>query len=362
MRTSDTVCSDVSLHYFTATLLITEPCVANGFDNIHFLNGVMDDEDLLKIGIVDFSHRRTIMEAMKSLPACPRLSDLAATAKPESLTDWLKLICLLEYFPVFQQNGFDSMERLHMLWEVELTSVLKINSLGHRKRILASLKEDVKEPEMGEQTESTNLETSSAHLEQQLAELKLYCPDEKPDQPIALTRSRKYTNELMATAEQMVANAKEVKIKKVICSTSVSFTVVCLISTNLETSSAHLEQQLAELKLYCPDEKPDQPIALTRSRKYTNELMATAEQMVANAKEILVSNHEMRNISYITQDPEDRRVFAYIAKDAKTDKHYCHVFRMDVIPLSDEVTMTIGQAFELAFNMFVHVKDRPPQH
>ena len=39
----------------------------------------------------------------------------------------------------------------------------------------------------------------------------------------------------------------------------------------------------------------------------------------------------MRNISYITQDPEDRRVFAYIAKDAKTDKHYCHVFRMDVI-------------------------------
>ena len=63
------------------------------------------------------------MEAMKSLPACPRLSDLAATAKPESLRDWLNLICLLEYFPVFQQNGFDSMERLHMLWEVELTSV-----------------------------------------------------------------------------------------------------------------------------------------------------------------------------------------------------------------------------------------------
>ena len=45
----------------------------------------------------------------------------------------------------------------------------------------------------------------------------------------------------------------------------------------------------------------------------------------------MVSHHEMRNISYITQDPEDRRVFAYIAKDAKTDKHYCHVFRMDVI-------------------------------
>ena len=43
----------------------------------------------------------------------------------------------------------------------------------------------------------------------------------------------------------------------------------------------------------------------------------------------MVSYHDMRNISYITQDPEDKRVFAYIAKDAKTDKHYCHVFRVE---------------------------------
>ena len=49
----------------------------------------------------------------------------------------------------------------------------------------------------------------------------------------------------------------------------------------------------------------------------------------AFSSKIMVSYHEMRNISYITQDPEDRRVFAYIAKDSKTDKHYCHVFRVD---------------------------------
>ena len=45
--------------------------------------------------------------------------------------------------------------------------------------------------------------------------------------------------------------------------------------------------------------------------------------------QIMVSYHDMRNISYITQDPEDRKVFAYIAKDAKTEKHYCHVFRVE---------------------------------
>ena len=62
------------------------------------------------------------MEALKFLPACPRLSDLDTT-KPDSLKDWLELICLSEYFDVFYHNGFNSMERLHMLWEVELTSV-----------------------------------------------------------------------------------------------------------------------------------------------------------------------------------------------------------------------------------------------
>ena len=62
------------------------------------------------------------MEAVKSLPPCLRLSDPAIT-KPESLEDWLELIRLPEYFDVFQHNGFTSMDRVHMLWELELTSV-----------------------------------------------------------------------------------------------------------------------------------------------------------------------------------------------------------------------------------------------
>lgn len=36
-------------------------------------------------------------------------------------------------------KNFDTMERVLKLWEVELTSVLDITAVGHRKRILASL-------------------------------------------------------------------------------------------------------------------------------------------------------------------------------------------------------------------------------
>ncbi|RMX60043.1 hypothetical protein pdam_00004489 [Pocillopora damicornis] len=205
-----------------------ESClVANGFDNII-----------------------TIMEAVKTLKPCPRLND-PASAKPESLEDWLELLSLSEYYDVFQHNGFTYMERIHRLWEVELTSVLEINSLGHRKRIMASLKKEAKKKEREEPLENTKLEDSSAALEVQLAELKMYCPDEKP------------------------------------------------------------------------------PTITTAGATTEDDLLAAAEELMTGPEKIMVSNHDIRNISYITQDPEDRTVFAYIARDAKTNSHYCHVFRMD---------------------------------
>ena len=40
-----------------------------------------------------------------------------------------------------------------------------------------------------------------------------------------------------------------------------------------------------------------------------------------------ISNYDIRYISYCAQDPEDLAIFAYITKDAKTGKHYCHVFK-----------------------------------
>ena len=64
------------------------------------------------------------MEAVKT---CPRLND-PASAKPESLEDWLELLSLSEYYDVFQHNGFTYMERIHRLWEVELTSVSDVDS------------------------------------------------------------------------------------------------------------------------------------------------------------------------------------------------------------------------------------------
>ena len=55
------------------------------------------------------------------------------------LVDWLKDLNLTEYESNFESNFFTSMEKVSGIWDDELTSILDITKLGHRKRILLSL-------------------------------------------------------------------------------------------------------------------------------------------------------------------------------------------------------------------------------
>ena len=59
-------------------------------------------------------------------------------------------------------------------------------------------------------------------------------------------------------------------------------------------SSAHIQEQLAELKMYFPDEKPAQPSVPTPPRRTSKDLVAAAEQMMANAKEVFHSSSFFR--------------------------------------------------------------------
>ena len=55
------------------------------------------------------------------------------------LGEWLKDLCLPQYQPHFESNFFTSMDKVSGIWDDELTSILDIHLLGHRKRILLSL-------------------------------------------------------------------------------------------------------------------------------------------------------------------------------------------------------------------------------
>lgn len=97
----------------------------------------MDDTDLMEIGVTNASHRDRIIGEARHLPKVRLL------AKDEELTvdQWLESLKLSQYLKSFRTNGYSEMSRVRNLWEVELNTVLEINKLGHRKRILASLGE-----------------------------------------------------------------------------------------------------------------------------------------------------------------------------------------------------------------------------
>jgi len=64
-----------------------------------------------------------------------------------------------------------------------------------------------------------------------------------------------------------------------------------------------------------------------------------------------IAEHDISNISFASQDKDDMTTFAYITHDSRTGKHYCHVFRVSSLDTAYEIILTIGQAFEIAYQL-----------
>ena len=57
-----------------------------------------------------------------------------------SVESWLQSLQLSSlYLETFETNLYTEMERIFAIWDDELTSILDIEKIGHRKRILLSL-------------------------------------------------------------------------------------------------------------------------------------------------------------------------------------------------------------------------------
>uniref|UniRef100_A0A2P2I576 PTB domain-containing engulfment adapter protein 1-like n=1 Tax=Hirondellea gigas TaxID=1518452 RepID=A0A2P2I576_9CRUS len=66
--------------------------------------------------------------------------------------------------------------------------------------------------------------------------------------------------------------------------------------------------------------------------------------------------YPLHRISYCADDKAEKRFFSFIAKEADGDKHTCYVFVSD--KLAEEITLTIGQAFDLAYRRFLETSGK----
>ncbi|KAK3558267.1 hypothetical protein QTP86_013942, partial [Hemibagrus guttatus] len=350
--------------------------LANGFDNVQFMgSNVVEDQDLLEIGILNSAHRQRLLQAIRLLP---RVRPIGYDGNnPTSVAEWLESLELGDYTKSFLINGYTSMDLVKKIWDIELINVLKIGLIGHRKRILASLGDrlhedtpqkppraiSLREPSGNHTPPQLSPSLSQAYpnagsldvqhlimqadarrrrndnyfedvprskLERQMAQVSMqgeWC------EPITLRPPNEATS---STPVQYWQHHPE-KLIFQSCDYEAYYLGSMLVKELRGTESTH--DACAKMRKSAEQMKKVPTIVLSVSYKGVKFIDATNKNIIAE--------HEIRNISCAAQDPEDLSTFAYITKDLKSSHHYCHVFTAFDVNLAYEIILTLGQAFEV---------------
>ncbi|XP_036373996.1 ankyrin repeat and sterile alpha motif domain-containing protein 1B-like isoform X3 [Megalops cyprinoides] len=360
--------------------------LANGLDNVQFMgSNVVEDQDLLEIGILNSAHRQRLLQAIRLLP---RVRPVGYDGNnPTSVAEWLESLELGDYTKSFLINGYTSMELVRKIWEIELINVLKISLIGHRKRILASLGDRLHEdppqkppraislrdptgnhtppqlsPSLGQSVYPTAGSLDVQHLimqadarrrrndtyfddvprsklERQMAQVSMqgeWC------EPITLRPPNEATS---STPVQYWQHHPE-KLIFQSCDYEAYYLGSMLVKELRGTEST--QDACAKMRKSTDQMKKVPTIVLSVSYKGVKFIDATNKNIIAE--------HEIRNISCAAQDPEDLSTFAYITKDLKSSHHYCHVFTAFDVNLAYEIILTLGQAFEVAYQLALQAR------
>uniref|UniRef100_A0A8C4PU46 Ankyrin repeat and sterile alpha motif domain containing 1A n=1 Tax=Equus asinus asinus TaxID=83772 RepID=A0A8C4PU46_EQUAS len=366
----------VGLQQYESKLLL------NGFDDVRFLgSNVMEEQDLREIGISDPQHRRKLLQAARSLPKVKALGYDGNS--PPSVPSWLDSLGLQDYVHSFLSSGYSSIDTVKNLWELELVNVLKVHLLGHRKRIIASLADrpyeepPQKPPRFSQLRCQDLLSQTSSPLSQndsctgRSADLLLPPGDtgrRRHDclhDPAAPSRAERFRIQeehreakltlrppSLAAPYAPVQSWQHQPEKLILesCGYEANYLGSMLIKDLRGTEST--QDACAKMRKSTEHMKKIPTIILSITYKGVKFIDASNKNVIAE--------HEIRNISCAAQDPEDLCTFAYITKDLQTSHHYCHVFSTVDVNLTYEIILTLGQAFEVAYQLALQAqKSRP---
>ncbi|XP_059843496.1 ankyrin repeat and sterile alpha motif domain-containing protein 1B isoform X7 [Hypanus sabinus] len=318
--------------------------LANGFDNIQFMgSNVVEDQDLLEIGILNSSHRQRILQAVRGLPRVKVIG--YDTNSPTSVADWLDSLELNDYIKTFLANGYTSMDLVKKLWEIELINVLKINLLGHRKRILASLGDRLHDEPPQKPPRTITLRVSCPESSNAILQDDVYIVSWMQAEWSEPSITLRPPNEATSSTPVQYWQHHPEKLIFQSCDYEAYYLGSMLVKELRGTEST----QDACSKMRASEQMKKIPtIVLSISYKGVKFIDATNKN--------IITEHEIRNISCAAQDPEDLSTFAYITKDLKSTHHYCHVFSAFDVNLAYEIILTLGQAFEVAYQLALQAR------
>ncbi|KAG1659557.1 Ankyrin repeat and sterile alpha motif domain-containing protein 1B [Nymphon striatum] len=361
---------------------------------------LIEEQDLIDIGISNQEHRKKILKSSKHLPSIKPVSKEnnekgVLKIKPESVDEWLRSVQLEQYCDAFHKNDYSDMYRVMKVWEVELNTVLEIHKIGHRKRILASLGErianqymnlpDVDVKDLDVDLSRLNLDTAPSPTVAKEPSLFRDYTNLKPVPPPRVPpgwKSSKVTEPKLELQVRPPAEVLEKQPENQVKDKNIGIRspaeLFSGIPTSLTTQWRHDPNKLIhgccnytaqylgstlvkELKGMESTVKSIQKLKKSTKEigKIPNVVLSMSHKGVkfidAHSKK-MVCAHEIQNIHCACQDADDLNHFAYITKDHSTNHHYCHVFSVTSMDLATEIILTLGEAFEVAYQMALQEK------
>ncbi|NXC17643.1 ANS1A protein, partial [Corythaeola cristata] len=282
-----------------------------------------------------------------------------------SVPAWLDSLGLQDYIQSFLSSGYSSIDTVKNLWELEIVNVLKVNLLGHRKRIIASLADrpyeepPAKPPRFSQLRCQDLMSQTSSPLSQndsctgRSADLLLPSGDtgkrqhDRGTEFAPYSRAERYKAQedrreskltlrppSLAAPYAPVQNWQHQPEKLIFesCGYEANYLGSMLIKDLRGTEST--QDACAKMRKSTEHMKKIPTIILSITYKGVKFIDASNKNVIAE--------HEIRNISCAAQDPEDLCTFAYITKDLQTSHHYCHVF--STVDVRGSVTYFYSQA------------------
>ncbi|KAK4886784.1 hypothetical protein RN001_003055 [Aquatica leii] len=341
--------------------------ISSGFDDLNFLNGVLEEIDLKEMGIVSELERQLILDSCKRLPL--KVNDQTfynnnnVEEQLDGVEQWLRRIHLEQYAETFAKHLYHDMSRIKRIWDVELSAVLEIEKIGHRKRILASvssgehimlgpkmeeLNTDINTLKSSIQTLKAELRSPSAHAAKDNTGTGTFRHRHKksrpaPPPPINIPKKE----EAKKPAEFFVGGNNSIKSQWrhqpiLLITGAIKYTANYLGSTSIREFKGTESTKKSILKIRKnTEERSDQDIILSISYAGVKFINPVTQE--------LICEHEIKNVNCACQDTECLTYFAYITRDPSS--YYCHVFSTDTPDHATDIILTLGQAFELAYQM-----------
>ncbi|TGZ49825.1 Uncharacterized protein DBV15_06208 [Temnothorax longispinosus] len=417
-----------------------------GYDDLEFINGVLDESDLCDMGISSDQERAVIMDAVGLLNK--RVEKRSGGGHGQSVEEWLKSIHMENYAETFRKHLYTDMDRVKRIWEVELAAVLEIQKPAHRKRILASVSGPNSARAQTRNGTGANLEDLNKDLNTLPSvslkpvgpadschdkAIKKYLPEKlQPRGKHGSLYSELHGNWYLSVRGNVKNSALKTNIQQLkeeireklpeataegnggtsITSGTNSTATGTLrhrknrpapqppqrpsshngaisapeqleirapsellfgVPSTLKTQWRHQAKALVtgcvtyvanylgstvvkELRGTESTKKSIQKLKKTfREPRITPDIMLAISYRGVRFLNTLtnepICEHEIRNIHCACQDADDLTHFAYITKDHASRTHFCHVFCVPTMDQATEVILTLGQAFEVAYQM-----------